>query len=1021
MLIQDTNTIDTKVEKRYQENYQQLKDLGIEYIQSISKNVWTDFNAGDPGVTTLELLCYALTDLAYRTELPLADLLTNKNKTSPFNKKNSYTPREILTNNPLTVNDLRKLILDQFPEIRNVWLYPLKDSIEPKIFIHKNKKELTLTESASFNNEKVIIKGLYNIKVETIEKEVDVIPGLQNLLNAHRNLCEDFNCIENVKFEYVTTCMDVDIDGSVKPEIIKEEIYRRIYQYCSPQLLRYSLKQMLEKGYKIEEILSGPDLQKGFFDPLELENFNKRNVLHISDIINLLMDIPGITNIRKIHLNSYNFDNEIEPFNTKLFADQENCLHLSDEQKAFRFFVDNKDRKGNKINFYYQDLQLYVDHDIIEESLFPKLQNIPKLENEWEKIDSKHRDIKPYYSIQNEFPKNYLLGQDGISKDETEERKIQRLQFKGFLLHFEQLMADYLAQLQHVKDLYSWNSKADYASYRYQNLTAEEIKDLDEITNNTGYKELFVEKDDEYYQKILQVSSEENFDRRNRFLNHLIARFNDSFLEFSIIEFFKKNKTTYAKNSIIADKKSFLRTFPQTSANRLKALDYKNEIWNTPNLSGFEMRVAKKLGLTNYITHNPDLVMNHSLAHPVLDIEGDLDVEIDTFYDYNEELFDRQFGFHLVEHTLIRPKTKKDNLLPICTDTQTNLVDCFCKDPYSFRITVVLPGWLPICMNNSFRDYAERVFREELPAHIAMKMCWISPKNMYEFEKNYFVYMKQLELSKTRDCGDLLTNRNSKLTAFLETMGKLENVYYPSHLLNCEDINFDLLKIETDKYPAILNQTMLNSELNFGVTWIKPEKEVWEIYEELTNEIEYQTTEDGLKFYNANVEIILKNDHILEVEIFKTGDDKATVNFSNETILNGYFYDDKIAIPLHLKNKEDGEWDLIWCIWEGNCLQLNINKKVDFNIELAKINSANSSFNLKIKEEEQEDRLFKIKSTEKRNNFKQHDLEKIWFEKQYDSSYQIPGAEDFEISNLLTLFLAEVKKRKIKQNKKNKS
>ena len=1020
MLIQEINAIDTKIDKLYQENYQQLKDWGIQYIQSISKNVWTDFNVGDPGVTTLELLCYALTDLAYRTELPLADLLTNENETSPFTKNNSYTPREIFTINPLTLNDLRKLILDQFPEIRNVWLYPLKDSIEPKIFIHKNKKELTLTEVESFNSEKVIINGLYNVKVETIDKEVDVIPELQNVLNGHRNLCEDFNCIANVDFEYVTTCMDVDIDGSVKPEIIKEEMYRRIYQYCSPQLLRYSLKQMLEKGYKIEEILSGPDLQNGFFDPVEVENFDKRNVLHVSDIINLLMDIPGITNIRKIHLNSYDSVDVNTGFKKTLFEDQENCLHLSDQQKVFRFFVEHDDIFANKINFYYHDLQLYLDHDIIEESLFPKLQEIPKLENEWNKIESKPRNIKPHYSIQNEFPKNYLLGQDGIAKDETEERKIQRLQFKGFLVHFEQLMTDYLAQLHHVKDLYSWNSKADYSSYRYQVLTDDEIKDLNEITNNTGYNELFVEKDDAYYQKILQVSSEGNFDRRNRFLNHLIARFNDSFLEFSIIEFFKKNKVTYAKHSIISDKKSFLRTFPKTSADRLKALDYKNEIWNTPNLSGFEMRVAKKLGLTNYISQNPDLVMNHSLAHPVLDIDGDLDAEINTFYDYNEELFDRQFGFHLVEHTLIRPKTKKDDLLPICTDNQTNVVDCFCKDPYSFRITVVLPGWLPISMNSSFRAYVERIFREELPAHIAMKMCWISPKNMYEFEKSYFLYMKQLQLSKIRDCGDLLTNKNSKLTAFLETMANLENVYYPSHLLNCEDIDFNLLTIETDKYPAILNQTMLNSELNFGVTWIKPEKEVWEIYEELPTEIEYETNENGLKFYNGNTEITLENDHILEIEISKTGDGKARVHFSNENILNGYFYNDKIVIPLHLTNKETGEWDLIWCIWDGKLLQLNINKKVNFNIELARINSPNSSFNLKIKEL-QEEKLFKIKSTEKRNHFKQHDIEKIWFEKQYNSSYEIPGAQDFEISTLLTLFLAEVKKRKIKQDKKNKS
>ena len=33
----------------------------------LSGRVWTDHNLHDPGITTLEILCYALTDLAYRT------------------------------------------------------------------------------------------------------------------------------------------------------------------------------------------------------------------------------------------------------------------------------------------------------------------------------------------------------------------------------------------------------------------------------------------------------------------------------------------------------------------------------------------------------------------------------------------------------------------------------------------------------------------------------------------------------------------------------------------------------------------------------------------------------------------------------------------------------------------------------------------------------------------------------------------------------------------------------------------
>ena len=55
--------------------FQSLRALGIEATQLASGKVWTDYNLHDPGVTILEQLCYALTELAYRADLPVADQL----------------------------------------------------------------------------------------------------------------------------------------------------------------------------------------------------------------------------------------------------------------------------------------------------------------------------------------------------------------------------------------------------------------------------------------------------------------------------------------------------------------------------------------------------------------------------------------------------------------------------------------------------------------------------------------------------------------------------------------------------------------------------------------------------------------------------------------------------------------------------------------------------------------------------------------------------------------------------------
>jgi hypothetical protein len=82
-------------------------------------------NLHDPGITIFELLCYAMLDLSYRTNLPVADILAT-NPALPKPEDNFFTPAKSLPINPLTINDYRKLITD-IPGIRNAWLVPARD------------------------------------------------------------------------------------------------------------------------------------------------------------------------------------------------------------------------------------------------------------------------------------------------------------------------------------------------------------------------------------------------------------------------------------------------------------------------------------------------------------------------------------------------------------------------------------------------------------------------------------------------------------------------------------------------------------------------------------------------------------------------------------------------------------------------------------------------------------------------------------------------------------------------------
>jgi len=52
-----------------------LRREGVGFIADMGSDHCTDYNTHDPGITILEALSYAITELAYRTDFPIADIL----------------------------------------------------------------------------------------------------------------------------------------------------------------------------------------------------------------------------------------------------------------------------------------------------------------------------------------------------------------------------------------------------------------------------------------------------------------------------------------------------------------------------------------------------------------------------------------------------------------------------------------------------------------------------------------------------------------------------------------------------------------------------------------------------------------------------------------------------------------------------------------------------------------------------------------------------------------------------------
>src|SRR6185312_9378223 len=158
------------------QDYDALRAEGLKYIEDLAHLIWTDYNEHDSGITTLEALCYAITELGYRSGFDMKDLLTDKNG-AIVSGKVFFTAKEILTNNPLTIDDYRKLLID-LNGVHNAWLFADEVQKDAKgnsvalneVPIYANCKEDKLQYDPT--NVPLFLSGLYRVLLDLDEDNV---------------------------------------------------------------------------------------------------------------------------------------------------------------------------------------------------------------------------------------------------------------------------------------------------------------------------------------------------------------------------------------------------------------------------------------------------------------------------------------------------------------------------------------------------------------------------------------------------------------------------------------------------------------------------------------------------------------------------------------------------------------------------------------------------------------------------------------------------------------------------------
>lgn len=942
------------------QDFYRLRREGVGFIEQMASKRWTDYNIHDPGITTLEALCYAITDLAYRAGWDIKDILSPETASSdplqPYPNQAFFTARDILTINPTTSDDFRRLLID-LPRVRNAWVLCKECACDVSYFAWCDKDELVLSyekpanvtldaqpvwphglyealleleadpELGDLNDRKIenrsvfhdgggahttimelrfpeislsnrdqwqlflsdaafANEGSFNLKltrfgatktydvfseipnegerdsyirnnwrnifylsfeIETVAsgkkividnaslrvfsdvaaktattaKDLKVlfedkgasgfiqryrekakqarkaVESAKTALRAHRNLDEDYCIIKVIGVEEVAVCANVEVKPDADIERVQAQIWFEIEQYFNPPIHFHTLQELRDAGEAVEKIFNGPALDSGFIKDDDLEAASLKTVLHVSDIINRLMDIDGVIAVNQLLLTKYDAEgNAVPGAADPTWNEGKPEFEPNKTSASWVLFISNHYqprlyRNGSRFLFYKNGLPFQPRMDEASATLNqlrgdaerPKNSNA---DNDLKIPKGSFRSPEDYYPVQYSFPLEYGIGPSGLPSHVSSLRRAQAKQFKAYLMIFEQVLGNSLAQLVHIADLFSLDRTVT-RTYFVAAFSETLIRGFDDITQ-TGMSKAAVE--------AMTETLPEFHERRNRFLDHLLARFGEQFSEYALLLSNAAGKQV-AQHRLIDDKISFLKRYPVISRDRGKALDYSPGPSSQSNDAGIKKRISLLLGY-------PDLAFVWNVAPPsggnypvdfhLTDPNGrhwfdggltvaagseaeakqaayraviEQMVQVAAYDIVNEAgkfrlklkgktanalgqhplLFEARADaaamrdellswsanerLIVVEHVLLRPKFPGDALYPACGDGGCGT--CGDEDPYSFRLTFVMPGWTAQYTDNlDLRRFAERTIQRETPSHLLGKTCWVGNDGFIE-------------------------------------------------------------------------------------------------------------------------------------------------------------------------------------------------------------------------------------------------------------------------------------------------
>lgn len=395
------------------ENPYWLKSQGIQALEKRVGAVWSLYNDVDPGVTLLEHLCWALSEVAYCASFPLEDLLagTDGRLAVPDQFPDQTA---ILSHQPVNADDYGKGLFDRLSGLRAVQILP-----ETDVNGHPTGRQICYLAP---------------------QPQLDDA-AVQQLARAARDYLRDWRLPGHrvlpprwLHQRPLTLCATIMLANAGMAAEVADACSLALDRMSAPIPQRGGYHSWRDQGLEGDDIIHGPRLERGWI-PGPLPALPE--VVRISALAGLLADVPGIqavlslrleadgVEVRQVALDAH--DIVAWTLDFTFWADNHPCLHYQGPSRAAGMLAMQSAHAARGIS-----------------AGIDRAAPLPQ---------GHFRNLAAYHPVQMTLPPNW--GLTGREVDRTALQQAQARQLQGYLLPFEQLLTNQFAQLANLGALFS--------------------------------------------------------------------------------------------------------------------------------------------------------------------------------------------------------------------------------------------------------------------------------------------------------------------------------------------------------------------------------------------------------------------------------------------------------------------------------------------------------------------------------------------------------------------------------------